>query len=133
MEDENQNAFKEKFEVIHMSMFVTIVFFLAEVTCLVFSMKSQEDVWQEAEKLVSQPENIVHFLEDLSERESKPTAPLATRSKNLQMTYSELDWNLSYLAMRAEFINPRDSASNLPYDFNFADYLSVCVADELGE
>jgi len=130
---ENGSKFEEGFEIIHVSMFVTICFFLGMVVMLVYAMKTQEGIWKKAEALVSQPDNIVRFLEDVAAKESSGSADPNWLSKNLRLSAKELDYNLTYLAMRAEFISPRDASPNLPYDFDFADYLAHCAGDEMAE
>ena len=131
---EDGKRFDELFETLHMMLFGTMVFFIIEVLFLVRAAAIQEKKWEQAEDIATKPENLALFLEDVDERQMYSDLPLGTRTKQLGYTYERIDWTLQYLAMRAEFISPRDSSEvHLAADFDYGDYLAFCLSHTLAE
>jgi len=91
-----------------MMLFATMCGFIFLVIRMIFSAKAKCEQWTEIEKLISDPEQIVCFLEDFEKRELDiRNDNLQTKTKKLVWTYEKLDWALTYMALRAEFISPR--------------------------
>merc|ERR1711871_1260058 len=62
---------------------------------------------------------------------------LSGHHHNKKVTFEELHWTISYLALRAEFITPRaepmSQNQKQPFDFDYADYLCRILGETLGE
>ena len=121
-----------------MMLFATMCGFIFLIIRIIFSAKAKIEQWTEVEKMIQDPEQIVCFLEDFEKRELDiRNSNIQTKTKNLGWTYEKLDWALTYMALRAEFISPRDSSNRavepLKHDFDYADYLSCCLTHDLAE
>jgi len=105
---------------------VMIIFITICVICIKFA-QSLEDEWAEFERLANDTTKMRSLCEDLEARESN------TKMATFGYSDQKLDRVLDYLALRAEFVNPRDGKGKLAPDFDFADYLTCCLTNHLTE
>jgi len=119
---EKRSVIREVFEMLHMLIFLMMVCYIGEVTILLRAALGEEHEWQNAEEKLNHPKEVFKELHTVY---------------NLPEDYwwaGIVDWfyrsrsssrSIDYLAIREEFMLPRDKRTNrrLPSDFQFYDYL----------
>jgi len=136
---ENKDRIPEMFEKLHMMLFLVMVIFVLEVGLLIWSVKWIRKRWEAIEKIKESPEAQSKALKAYDECENmEPTnadANLFVEDAGCcQNSNIRPDTYLDYLALRAEFISPRNASNKLvDRDFDFLEYLDLALMKTLAK
>jgi Ca2+-binding EF-hand superfamily protein len=122
--EELTKAVPEIFENLHMTLFLVMVIFIFEVLLTIYFAKMIQDSWMETETVCHEPEQLKAVLNAWHARDHTITEDAAEHMKSAGLVSDNLDFMMDYLALRVEFIDPRESErQHLGNDFDFADYM----------
>jgi len=130
---ENEEKVPEIFETLHMMLFVVMCFFVVEVMLGLLVARSQQNQWTRVENIVQDDHSKLELLEMWEEQDAglEPS-----KMAKHDIAQSDFAYALDYLALRLEFVSPREKVeqkASLGDDFDFSDYLGTAMAIVLAE
>jgi Ca2+-binding EF-hand superfamily protein len=142
---ENAERVPEMVETLHIQVFFIMLTFIAEVVFLIVMGKALEAKWAFAEEIIADHGENTRFgasyalLRDrLVSTESETDTWCTLPSWPLRRGDREVDYNIDFLALRAEFVHPRvglhtKNQAHTDDEFDFSEYMACMLGKLLAD